>query len=92
MKYYITSIEQIKNEETTVTEYGKTEKVDDYNTALSKYYKKLSDVSADLDKNHTYMNISIVNSVGSVLKRDVIGAYQAETPAPEPETPTDTEE
>lgn len=74
MKYYIHTIEQITKDE-EISEYSKSEKVDDYPTALSKYYKKLSDVSADLGKNHTYMNISILNSVGNILKKDEVGAY-----------------
>ena len=75
MKYYIHTIEQI-TKEGEISEYSKSEKVDDYSTALSKYYKKLSDVSADLGKNHIYMNISIMNSTGSVLKKDEVGAYR----------------
>ena len=75
MKYYIHTIEQI-TKDGEISEYSKSEKVDDYSTALSKYYKKLSDVSADLSKNHTYMNISIMNSTGSVLKKDEVGAYR----------------
>ncbi len=84
MKYYVNSIEQIKGEEEgTFTEYSKSEKVDDYSTALSKYYKKLSDVSADLETNHTCMNICIVNSIGNVMKRDEVGAYVESTETPE---------
>ena len=75
MKYYIHTIEQI-TKDGEISEYSKSEKVDDYSTALSKYYKKLSDVSADLGKNHTYMNISIMNSTGNVLKKDEVGAYR----------------
>ncbi|MBO4735713.1 MAG: hypothetical protein J5614_04885 [Paludibacteraceae bacterium] len=74
MMYYNTTIEQIiKDGE--LAEYGATEKVADLNSALSKYYKKLSDVSADLGKNHTYMNIKIVNSYGVVVKEDTVGNY-----------------
>ena len=75
MKYYIHTIEQI-TKDGEISEYSKSEKVDDYSTALSKYYKKLSDVSADLGKNHTYMNISIMNSTGNVMKKDEVGAYR----------------
>ena len=75
MKYYIHTIEQI-TKDGEISEYSKSEKVDDYSTALSKYYKKLSDVSADLGKNHTYMNISIMNSTGTILKREEVGAYR----------------
>ena len=54
MKYYIDTIEQITTDG-AITEYGGREKVADETTALSKFYKKLSDVSADLGKNHLYM-------------------------------------
>lgn len=77
MKYYIETIEQI-NTEGGVTEYGSTEKVDDESVALSKYYKKLSDVAADIGKNHTYMDIKIFTSYGASIKGDKIGQYQEE--------------
>ena len=76
MKYYVNSVEQIVgDEEGTYSEYSKSEKCDDYNTALTKYYKKLSDVAADIGTNHTYMNIAVVTSVGTVLKYDNVGQY-----------------
>ena len=79
MKFYIDTIEQIKDEEEgTYTEYGNREKVADEQTAMSKFYKKLSDVSADLGKNHTYMDIKIVNSLGGIIKKDSIGEYISE--------------
>lgn len=74
MAYYIDTIEQI-TQETGYAEYGGREKVADENTALSKYYKKLSDVSADLGKNHTYMDIKITNSLGGCIKKDSVGSY-----------------
>ena len=78
MFYYIQSIEQVVGEEeNTYDEYGKMEKVATYEAALSKYYKKLSDVAADLGKNHTYMNIQILSSVGTSMKSDFIGEYKA---------------
>lgn len=77
MQFYIDSIEQIIKDGAH-TEYGGREKVGDENTALSKYYKKLSDVSADLGKNHTYMDIKITNSLGGIVKKDQIGKYVEE--------------
>lgn len=77
MQYYIETIEQI-NKDGVISEYGATEKVADENLALSKYYKKLSDVSADIGKNHTYMNIKVVNSYGVVVKEDTVGNYVVE--------------
>jgi hypothetical protein len=77
MQYYIETIEQIYKDG-AYSEYGGTEKVADETTALSKYYKKLSDVAADLGKNHTYLLIKIINSVGGEVKSDVIGQYVTE--------------
>lgn len=74
MKYYVNTIEQITADE-GYAEYSKSEKVNDYQSALTKFYKKLSDVSADIGKNHTYLNITIVQSTGSVLKCDEVGTY-----------------
>ena len=53
-------------------------KVADYETALSKFYTKLANVSADLSKNHTYMHIQIVNSEGFVNKTEIVGTYVKE--------------
>lgn len=77
MQYYIETIEQI-NKDGVISEYGATEKVADETLALSKYYTKLSNVAADLGKNHTYMNIKVVNSYGVVVKEDAVGNYVVE--------------
>ena len=79
MQFYIQTIEQIYKDE-AYSEYGAVEKVADENTALSKYYTKLSNVAADLGKSHTYMLIKIVNSVGGEVKSDAIGQYVTEEP------------
>ena len=78
MKYYMESVEQIisAEEASGYIEYGKIEKNDDYNSALSKYYKKLSDVAAALGKTHAYIRISITDSVGCSMKFDVLGEYK----------------
>lgn len=83
MKFYIETIEQTLNDD-ALTEYGKTERVDTEQAALTKFYKKLSDVAADIGKNHTYMDIKIVNSLGGCIKKDSIGEY-VEAPEEEPE-------
>ena len=75
MKYYIDSIEQIKGEDGDFTEYGKREKYDNLNTALTKYYKKLSDVSAVLGVTHVYMHSQICNSLGGIARHDSRGEY-----------------
>ncbi len=94
MNFYITAIEQINttSDPSGRAEYAATEKVGDYNTALSKYYKKLSDVSNDIGKGHIFMYIMITNSTGVKVKDDILGEYvddelvQNPVQNPEPET------
>ena len=38
--------------------------------------QKLSNVAADLGKNHVYMDIKITNSEGGIIKKDSLGIYQ----------------
>ena len=83
MYYYIDTIEQTKgSEEGAINEYGKREQ---WKLPLeqvdAKFYKKLSDVSADLisideSKNHYFMDIRIVDSTGGVIKKDAVGTRQ----------------
>lgn len=74
MKYYLDTIEQIKGEEEgTYTEYGKREKKDDYQTALTAFYDKLKNVSNSTQ--HVFLDIRIVNSQGGCVKKDFIGKY-----------------
>ena len=77
MIYYIDTIEEVKGtEEGTYNEYGgRAKEGADLNAVLAKYYKKLSDVSADIGKNHYFMDIRIVNSLGEVVKKDAVGKY-----------------
>ena len=78
MNYYIDTIEQVKGENDSVNEYGgRSKEGTDFNAVLAKYYKKLSDVSADIGKNHYYMVIKIVDTTGGVLKEDKLGQIQA---------------
>lgn len=80
--YYIDTIEQVKGEESTTNVYGKREQWKlPYEQVQAKYYKKLSDVSADLvtiddTKNHYFMDIRIVDYKGAVLEKKTIGQYQ----------------
>ena len=88
MKYYIKSIEQIivtdeQTGEQTLSEYITTEKTNDEHSALSKYYKKLSETAADLGKNHTYMTIGIESSISDSIKSDTIGQYLESLPVTE---------
>ena len=77
MKFYILTIEQTVSDG-AYSEYANVEKVADENLAQSKFYTKLANVAADLGKNHTFMDIKIVNSTGGVVKRDTIGSYVEE--------------
>lgn len=88
MQYYIQSIEQIIDNE-KLKEYGGNTNVAVESTALSKYYKKLSDVSADLSDvggKHTYMSIKLVSSADIIIKQDSIGAYVEDIPTETPNT------
>ena len=77
MAYYLDSIEQIHGEEEgTYVEYGKREKKEDYNTALTAFYTKLMNVSNS--QSHVFLDIRIVNSEGGCLKKDSIGQYVPE--------------
>ena len=92
--FYIDTIEQtIASEESeyTVNEYGKREQWKlPFEQVQSKYFKKLSDVSADLiggakeDAKHYYMSIKIVDSDDNVIKKDKLGKRQNVEPKPEP--------
>ena len=85
MKYYIRKIEEITTQEEGVyNEYATISKENDYNTALSKYYKALSDVTSSAA--HVYFNIQLVNSHGNVLEDKIIGEYiDPDAPAPKPQ-------
>lgn len=74
--FYIDTIEQTKGDEGAVNEYGKREKWDlPLEQVQAKFFKKLSDVSADIGegKSHYYMDIRIVDSTGGVIKKDKVG-------------------
>ena len=73
MKFYIQTIEQIRQEDDTLVEYGKTEKFADEQSALVSFYTKLTNVANS--KAHTYLNIQIINSYNSIVKADQLGKY-----------------
>lgn len=74
MNYYIDTIEQVKGENDSVNEYGgRAKKGADANATLTAYYTKLAEVANDIGKNHYYMDIRIVDTTGSVLKKDTVG-------------------
>lgn len=73
MKYYIEIIEQIRQDDDTLAEYGKLERFNDETSALVSFYTKLTNVANS--KAHTYLNIKILNSYGSIVKYDQLGKY-----------------
>ena len=88
MFYYIDTIEQVVADENEINEYGKREQWKlPIEQVQAKYYKKLSDVAADLvtigeGKKHYYMDIKLVNSDGGIEIKDKLGTRQ-EVPAAE---------
>ena len=101
--YYIDTIEQVvasEESEYTVNEYGKREQWKlPYEQVEAKFFKKLSDVSADLigggkeDAKHYYMDIRITDSTGGSVKKESVGKRQTverkPEPEPKPETPVE---
>ena len=97
--FYIDTIEQViasEESEYTVNEYGKREQWKlPYEQVLSKFFKKCSDVSADLiggakeDAKHYYMSIKIVDSDDNVIKKDKLGKRQPVEIKPEPTPETE---
>lgn len=79
MKYYLLKIEQTLIDG-VLNEYSNVAKQNDLQTAEVAYYQALANVSADLGKNHTFMAIRIVDSLGNVLKSENIGTYLTEVP------------
>lgn len=74
MKYYVDTIEQVHGEEAgTYNEYGARTIKNDYESALTTFYTKLTNVSSSAS--HTWLDIKIVNSEGGCLKKDSIGQY-----------------
>lgn len=91
--YYINTVEQTvaaEEYEYTVNEYGKREQWKlPYEQVLSKFFKKLSDVSADLvdvkeNGKHYYMTINITDTEDNILKKDKVGKKQDVEPKPVP--------
>lgn len=83
MAFYLDSIEQIKGEtEGTITEYGKREKKNTYESALTAFYTALGNISNDLitpetpNNHHYFMDLRIVDGKGGVVKRDSVGTHQ----------------
>lgn len=82
MKYYLLKIEQtlidgVLNEYSTVTKQTSLQACE------VAYHQALANVSADLGKNHTFMAIRIVDSLGNIIKSENIGEYLTEVPIAE---------
>lgn len=92
INHYIDTIEQAVAKDGGINEYGAREKVaGDYETVvLPKFYKKLSDVSADIGKNHYFMDIRIVDSDGGVVKKDKVGKRKDPDAKPEAQDEADS--
>lgn len=82
MKYYLFKIEQTLIDG-VLNEYASTTKKEDLQSCEVAYYQALANVSADLGKNHTFMAIRIVDSLGNVIKAENIGTYLTEVPTPD---------
>lgn len=80
MNIYVKKTEQIISEG-ALAEYASADKFADRQSADIKFYKALSDVSADLGRNHTFMHIAIEDSLGNTLKIENIGQYLEELPS-----------
>ena len=74
MKYYISVVEQVYKDE-SYAEYGTKTQYPDYNSAVAEYYRKLMNISLNLGKSHTYGNVKIENSTGTVIKNENVGTY-----------------
>lgn len=84
MKYYLDTIEQVRDQSGALTEYGKREKKDSYEAARTAFYDKLKNVSNS--SSHVFLDARIVDSTGGVVKKDSIGEYVDEaTPVETPE-------
>lgn len=79
MQIYVKKTEQIIKDG-ALSEYASAEKFADRQSADVKFFKALSDVSADIGKNHTFMHIAIEDSVGNTLKVENIGHYLEKLP------------
>ncbi len=82
MKYYLLKIEQTLVDG-VLNEYSSVSKHNDLKSCEVAYYQALANVSADLGKNHTFMAIRIVGSLGNTIKAENIGDYLTEVPTEE---------
>ena len=81
MRYYIDTIEQTKGDNDTINEYGKREiQAADktFEEVQAAYFTKLANVANDIGegKNHYFMDIKIVNSLGGILEKKQVGEYK----------------
>lgn len=77
MKYYIMTIEQYTASGAEAkTEQAKVEKKNTYDSALSYFYNVLKTVADSAA--HNFLDAKIVQSDGTIIKKDVYGAYVEE--------------
>lgn len=73
MKFYVFAIEQTLIEG-TYNEYAPAvKKYNDLNSALVYFFTRLGELANSAT--HTYAELKIINSGGTVVKKDSIGAY-----------------
>lgn len=78
MKYYIMTIEQFIPEGAEAhSESSKVEKKNTEDSALGYFYDCLSTVAKSA--RHNFLDIKITKSDGTIIKKDVYGAYVEES-------------
>lgn len=75
MKYYLNTVEQTVNSDGVYSEYSKSDKQTDLQTAKTNFFDKCKNVNADLGKNHSFMAITIEDSNKNVVKKEILGEY-----------------
>lgn len=76
MKHYVITIEQIHNENGSVSEYATKSDSMTEKAATSAFYKKCGAVNDDLSpQGHSYMHIEMINSKGFTKLHADLGDY-----------------
>lgn len=79
MKYYWVAIEQAyvtEEGQKVLKEYMTKKEYSDFQSADSAYFGKCQEVANDIDKNHKYMMIQMLNSKFGVVHMNSFGEYQ----------------
>ena len=76
--YFVETKEEIYTDD-GLSQYAKSEKVTgDMNLAKSKYFKKCSDLSADIGKGHTYARVRLTDMYDNDLDHTLLGVLGGE--------------